>query len=177
MKTKNETIRGMTVILMAVILFATIFAIPVPAAHASETYSIESFPYDLDTQKHRREIIRERLRGAAMYSNFFCEDNAGDIFVFVYYRNDLINVIHLHGDESIEAVMDSCETGWPFADEYNPEDYGGLSMTAFLAELDIMGAEIIAEINGREPILYPEDMGEAGRKLFQSLIAERSAVV
>lgn len=50
-------------------------------------------------------------------------------------------------------------------------------MTAFLAELDIMGAEIIAEINGREPILYPEDMGEAGRKLFQSLIAERSAAV
>lgn len=85
-----------------------------------------------------------------MYSNFFCEDNAGDIFVFVYYRDDLINVIHLHGDESIETVMDSCETGWPFADEYNPEDYGGLSMTAFLAELDIMGAEIIAEINGRE---------------------------
>ena len=112
-----------------------------------------------------------------MYSNFFCEDNAGDIFVFVYYRDDLINVIHLHGDESIEAVMDSCETGWPFADEYNPEDYGGLSMTAFLAELDIMGAEIIAEINGREPILYPENMGAAGRKLFQSLIAERSAAV
>ena len=43
-----------------------------------------------------------------MYSNFFCEDNAGDIFVFVYYRDDLINVIHLHGDESIVAVMDSC---------------------------------------------------------------------
>ncbi len=39
MKTKNETLRGMTVILMAVILFAAIFAIPVPAAHASETYS------------------------------------------------------------------------------------------------------------------------------------------
>lgn len=39
MKTKNETLRGMTVILMAVILFATIFAIPVPVAHASETYS------------------------------------------------------------------------------------------------------------------------------------------
>ena len=24
-----------------------------------------------------------------MYSNFFCEDNAGNIFVFVYYRDDL----------------------------------------------------------------------------------------
>ena len=50
-------------------------------------------------------------------------------------------------------------------------------MTAFFAELDIMGAEVIAEINGREPILYPEDMGAAGRKLFQSLIAERGAAV
>lgn len=75
---------------------------------------------------------------------------------------------------SIAAAL--YEGGWPFADEYNPEDYGGLSMTAFLAELDIMGAEIIAEINGREPILYPADMGKAGRKLFQSLI-ERSTVV
>ena len=112
-----------------------------------------------------------------MYSNFFCEDNAGNIFVLVYYCHDLINIVHLRGDESIESVMDSCEAGWPFADEYNPEDYGGLSMRAFLAEPDIMGAEIIAEINGREPILYPADMGEAGRKLFQSLIAERSAAV
>ena len=112
-----------------------------------------------------------------MYANFFCENNTGDIFVAVYYRDDLINVVHLRGDESIESVMDSCDSGWPFADEYNPEDYGGLSMTAFLAELDIMGAEIIAEINDREQILYPEDMGAAGRKLFQSLIAERSAAV
>lgn len=112
-----------------------------------------------------------------MYFNFFYEDNAGNIFVFVYYRDDLINVVHLRGNESIESVMDSCDSGWPFADEYNPENYGGLSMTAFLDELDIMGAEIIAEINGREPILYPEDMGEAGRKLFQSLIAERGAAV
>ena len=82
--------------------------------------------------------------------------------MFVYYRDDLINVVHLHGDESIESVMDSCDSGWPFADEYNPEDYGGVSMTAFLSELDI---------------LYPADMGAAGRKLFQSLIAERSAAV
>lgn len=111
-----------------------------------------------------------------MYYNFFCENNVGDIFVFVYYRDDLINVVHLRGDESIESVMDSCDSGWPFADEYNPEDYGGLSMTAFLAELDIMGAEVIAEINGREPILYPADMGEAGRRLFASMI-ERSAAV
>lgn len=112
-----------------------------------------------------------------MYFNYFCEDNAGNIFVFVYYRDDLINVVHLRGDESIESVMDSCDSGWPFADEYNPEDYGGLSMTMFLAELDIMGAKIIAEISGCEPILYPADMGMAGRKLFQSLIAERSAAV
>ncbi len=112
-----------------------------------------------------------------MYFNFFYEDNAGNIFVFVYYRDDLINVVHLRGNESIESVMDSCDSGWPFADEYNPENYGGLSMTAFLDELDIMDAEVIAEINGREPILYPADMGAAGRKLFQSLIAERSAAV
>lgn len=102
-----------------------------------------------------------------MFLNEFYEDNAGNIFVFVYYRDDLINVIHLRGDESIESVMDSCDSGWPFADEYNPDYYGGLSMTAFLAKLDIMGAKVVAEINGREPILYPANMGVAGRKLFQ----------
>lgn len=38
MKIKNETLRGLTVILMAMVLLMAIFAIPVPAAHAAETY-------------------------------------------------------------------------------------------------------------------------------------------
>nr|DAV63367.1 MAG TPA: hypothetical protein [Caudoviricetes sp.] len=66
---------------------------------------------------------------------------------------------------SIAAVL--YDGGWPVAVEYNPEDYGGLSMTAFLARLEIMGAKVIADVNGREPILYPTHMGKAGRKLFQ----------
>lgn len=71
MKAKNKTLRGMTVILMAVILFTTIFAIPVPNANATD-----AMPQQLQTYTKLGTIWSEINGG------FTALDERGQLWAF-----------------------------------------------------------------------------------------------
>ena len=71
MKAKNKTLRGMTVILMAVILFTTIFAIPVPNANAAD-----AMPQQLQTYT-KLGTIWSKINGG-----FTALDERGQLWAF-----------------------------------------------------------------------------------------------
>lgn len=112
-----------------------------------------------------------------MYLNEFFEDNGGVIFCFVYDgAGKPVNCVELMGDESIESVLESCKEGWPYADPYDPENYNGMTIPEFRQDFENWGAQQIAEIAGySKPILFPNEMGCAGTKLFKKLLEQDDA--
>ena len=97
------------------------------------------------------------------------ENNAGGICVAVFGQNGLTNlfVVTPDGNETrmTRAFYQEALYGFPGEDEYNAEDFSGLSMDNAYA--DICNSNLIAEFyDNRVVNLYPADMGVAGKKLF-----------
>lgn len=108
-----------------------------------------------------------------MYLNEFYEDNAGNIFCFVRdFAGVYLNVIRVPNDISSDKLKSVCKNGWPDADPYKSSDYCGKSMSELNEEFDFYNnTQHIAEIFGySNPIVFPERMGIAGRKLFKEWI-------
>jgi hypothetical protein len=97
------------------------------------------------------------------------ENNAGGICVAVFGQNGLTNlfVVTPDGNETrmTRAFYQEASYGFPGDDEYNAEDFSGLSMDDAYA--DICNNNLIAEFyDNRVVNLYPADMGIAGMELF-----------
>lgn len=97
------------------------------------------------------------------------ENNAGGICVAVFGQNGLkkLFVVTLDGNETriTRAFYQEALYGFPGEDEYNAEDFSGLSMDD--AYMDVCSGNLIAEFYDNLVVnLYPADMGIAGMKMF-----------
>lgn len=100
------------------------------------------------------------------------EDNAGGIYVAVFGQSGLKKLfavrIPCNDNDRVEftkTFYQEAQYGCPSMDEYNAEDFSGLSMDDAYA--DICNNNLIAEFyDNRVVNLYPADMGIAGMKLF-----------
>lgn len=97
------------------------------------------------------------------------ESNAGGICVAVFGKNGLekLFVVAPDGNETrmTKAFYQEALYGFSSMDDYNAEDFSGLSMDD--AYMDICNGNLIAEFyDNRVVNLYPADMGVAGMKLF-----------
>lgn len=97
------------------------------------------------------------------------ESNAGGICVAVFGKNSLekLFVVAPDGNETrmTRAFYQEALCGFSGMDDYNAEDFSGLSMDD--AYMDICSGNLIAEFyDNRVVNLYPADMGVAGMKLF-----------
>lgn len=97
------------------------------------------------------------------------ESNAGGIFVAVFGQSGLKNLFVVAPDNNetrmTRAFYQEALYGFPGEDEYNAEDFYGLSMDDAYA--DICNSNLIAEFyDNRVVNLYPADMCVAGMKLF-----------
>lgn len=99
------------------------------------------------------------------------ESNAGGICVAVFGQNGLkkLFVVRIPHNrvEFTKTFYQEAQYGCPSMDEddYNAEDFSGLSMDDAYA--DICNNNLIAEFyDNRVVNLYPADMGIAGMKLF-----------
>lgn len=99
------------------------------------------------------------------------ENNAGNIFIAVFSQNGLkkLFVVRIPHNrvEFTKTFYQEAQYGCPSMDddEYNAEDFSGLSMDDAYA--DICNSNLIAEFyDNRVVNLYPADMGIAGKNLF-----------
>lgn len=99
------------------------------------------------------------------------ENNAGNIFIAVFSQNGLkkLFVVRIPHNrvEFAKTFYQEAQYGCPSMDddEYNAEDFSGLSMDDAYA--DICNSNLIAEFyDNRVVNLYPADMGIAGKNLF-----------
>lgn len=97
------------------------------------------------------------------------EDNAGGIYVAVFGQNGLTNLFVVTPDGNktrmTRAFYQEALNGFSGVDDYNAVDFSGLSMDDAYA--DICNSNLIAEFfDNKEIILYPADMGIAGKNLF-----------
>lgn len=95
------------------------------------------------------------------------EDNGGMIHAVVMDGNEIKNIISGFEDETMsrDEFVDAAKTGFEWADDYEPENYSGLTMEKVAQE--IIGQDnLIAEITADSVELYQEKMGLAGMILF-----------
>ncbi len=126
------------------------------------------------------------------YSTKFYETNGGTIQAVT--RDGSGRVVAVVGDlEQLrgegESILKAAREGWPYADDFDPEQWGGLSMDEAAEEIEAAahapygqerGADLIAETHPvpsaytpRQYIesvtFYWESMGYAGKDLFKDL--------
>lgn len=96
------------------------------------------------------------------------EDNAGGIFVAVFGKNGLENIIpgFCHEMISTAEFIDQCRYGCYESDDFNPAEFSNMDMDSVYDEIRSRN-ELIAEFfENKEIVLYPLDMGIAGKRLF-----------
>ena len=95
------------------------------------------------------------------------EDNGGMIHVVVMDGGEIKNIISGFEDEtmSLDEFIAAAKTGFEWADEYEPENYSGLTMERVAKEISDLD-DLIAEITPDGVEVYPEKMGTAGMILF-----------
>lgn len=96
------------------------------------------------------------------------EDNAGGIYVAVFGRNGLKNVIpgFCHEMISTAEFIDQCRYGCYNSDDFNPAEFSGMDMDFVYGEIRSQDNLIAEFFDNKEIILYPADMGIAGMELF-----------
>ena len=95
------------------------------------------------------------------------EDNGGMIHAVVMDGGEIKNIISGFEDEtmSLDEFIAAAKTGFEWADEYDPENYSGLTMEQVAQEIIDLD-DLIAEITPDGAEMYPEKMGTAGMILF-----------
>ena len=94
------------------------------------------------------------------------EDNAGGIAAIVRDSDRATNVVtgcELWEDTSDE-IKAALRKGLPYCRDFNPDDCGGATMAEIAEEIERSNWIATATAEGVE--LYPESMGNAGRRMF-----------
>ena len=95
------------------------------------------------------------------------ESASGTISAVVYRNRSMQNLVS-GLERSLYIGSDfiwAAQTGFQFADSYDPADWGGLSLSDAIDKVEYTDEEI-AQISGNNVILYREYMGAAGQRLF-----------
>ena len=96
------------------------------------------------------------------------EDNGGGIHAIVIENAQITNIIS--GFESCSMskadFIEAARIGFDYADDYDPDNYSGLTMSDVADEIASYD-DLIAEITEDSVELYPEKMGCAGMGLFE----------
>lgn len=111
----------------------------------------------------------------------FYENNGGGICAVVEEDGKAVKVLagFEYGSFNTAELVDDAADGFPNADEYNPDEWNGLTLEEAAEEVAEGGPgnEWIATISGtsyceKAVTLYPDSMGYAGKKLFGLLPEE-----
>ena len=96
------------------------------------------------------------------------EDNGGGIHAIVIKDAQITNIISGFeaGSMSKADFISAAQVGFEYADDYDPDNYSGLTMEDFADEMASCD-DLIAEITEDSVELYPEKMGCAGMGLFE----------
>lgn len=96
------------------------------------------------------------------------EDNGGGIHAIVIKNAQITNIISGFEDGSMSKAdfIEAAQIGFDYADDFDPENYSGLTMEDVAAETE-SSDDLIAEITEDSVELYPEKMGCAGMGLFE----------
>lgn len=100
------------------------------------------------------------------------EDNAGGIQAVVRTEGEVTNVLaglereycDENGLDGLDLML-AARDGFPFARDYDADDFGGLNMDAAAESMDIFG-DVIAEVTPEAAALYYRRMGCEGHYLF-----------
>ena len=95
------------------------------------------------------------------------EDNGGGIHAIVIKNAQITNIISGFEDGSMSKAdfIAAAQIGFDYADDYDPDNYSGLTMEDVAAEIE-SSDDLIAEVTEDGVELYPEKMGCAGMGLF-----------
>ena len=96
------------------------------------------------------------------------EDNGGGIHAIVIKNAQIANIISGFEDGSMSKAdfIEAAQTGFDYADDYDTDNYSGLTMEDVAAEME-SSDDLIADISEDSVELYPEKMGCAGMGLFE----------
>ena len=107
-----------------------------------------------------------------MQTNFY-ENNGGMIYAIVFDGGKIVNIIPGLEDQQLSSqeVIELAGKGFPFADEFEPDQWNGYTMQQILEEAENGESdgtvELIAEITADKVSLYPEKMGCSAKELFE----------
>ena len=107
-----------------------------------------------------------------MYTTRVFEDNGGGLHAVVSHTYDGA-IVGVYSDFERERpgtaqFVDAAFSGFPEADDYDPENYSGFGMAEAAEEIEAY-SDLIAVILGAPDYaveLFPQRMGYAGRQLF-----------
>ena len=96
------------------------------------------------------------------------EDNGGGIHAIVIKNAQITNIISGFEDGSMSKAdfIAAAQTGFDYADDYDPDNCSGLTMEDVAAEME-SSDDLIADISEDSVELYHEKMGFAGMGLFE----------
>lgn len=101
-------------------------------------------------------------------TTFFYEDNGGGVHAIVTDNGNIANIITGFERDTwdISDLFFSARLGFPDADEYDPANFSGLNMIEAAHDI-AMHDDLISHISADEITLHVNNMGEAGKALFQ----------
>lgn len=100
----------------------------------------------------------------------FYESSDGHVFAIVYKGKEPINLVsEIESGSLIGAdLVYAAKTGFQFADTYDPNDWGGVSLKDTVDEIEYRHEEI-AEVFYDYVVLYNEYMGKVGKLIFKGV--------
>lgn len=119
----------------------------------------------------------------SQYVTEFFEDNGGAICAVVYKDGKLANIIpHLEQEQpgSGKQLIEAAQEGWPYADEYNADEFDGLEMQEVVDEFRRFVEErtncLILAVSDSSFDMHEDDMGEAGKYILSDLLSKEDEV-
>ena len=101
-----------------------------------------------------------------MKTNFY-ETNGGMIYSIVFDGEKIVNIISGFEDQmlTLKQIIELAKEGNPYSDEFEPNQWSNCTMEEVFERST--EDDLIAEITEECVKLYPENMGDAGKELFE----------
>ena len=129
------------------------------------TYLVELIEYFLRNENY---IKMEDMKMTKV--NVY-ENNGGMILAVVLDGERAINIIGGFEDGALSTAefVEAAQGGFEYADEYEPENFGGFSIEEATESIE-SGSDLIAEVTANDYQVHTNKIGIAGSKLFSITI-------
>lgn len=103
-----------------------------------------------------------------MKTNFY-ENNGGMIYAIVFDGEKIVNILPGFEDQmlTLKEIIELAKEGFPYSDEFEPNQWSNCTIEEVFERST--EDDLIAEITEECVKLYPENMGDAGKELFEVL--------